>query len=79
MDVGQTKVAALIAEGQLRMIDAQKVHECGIEIVNTHWIAVDIVAVVVGLAVGCALVNACPRQQHRKAAGVMIAAVIVGR
>ena len=79
MDVGQPEVAALKLEGQLRVVDAQAVQDRGVQVVHVDRILRDVVAVVVGLAVGDAGLHAAAGQPDGEAARMMVAAVVVGR
>jgi len=50
--VREAEVAALEPVGQALVIDSQTVQDSGLEIVYMHGILCDVVAVIVGLAVG---------------------------
>ena len=50
MHIGQTKIAALIAIRKSFVVIAQAVQNRGIEVVNMHWVAGDVIAVIVGLS-----------------------------
>ena len=52
MDVGQAVVAALELEGQPGVVDAQAVEDRGVQVVDVDRVLDDVVAEVVGLAVG---------------------------
>ena len=75
--VGQAEVAALEAVGEPRVVDAQAVQDRGVEVVDVDGVSDDVVAVVVGLAVGDAGLDAAAGQPHREAAAVVVAAVVV--
>ncbi len=51
MDIGQPVVAALVPESEALVIDAQLLHEGGVEVVDGDFVAQDGVGEVVGLAV----------------------------
>src|SRR5260221_9475986 len=58
VDVGEPVVAPLELERQPRVVDAQAVEDRGVQIVDVDRVARDIVAEVVGLAVGQATLDA---------------------
>ncbi len=57
------------------MVDAEQVHDGGLEVVHMHRIPDDVVAEVVGLAVDRARLCAAARHPNREAARMMVAAV----
>ena len=77
MHIGETKTAALEAVGETLVIDAEKVHESGVEIVNVDRVLDDVVAVLVGLADRRAGFDAAAGEPHAEAAGMMIATEVV--
>src|SRR4051794_28213960 len=76
--VGQTVVAALIFERQARVIDAQQMEDGGVQVVHMHGVGGDVVGEVIGLAEGEAGLDAGAGQPDGEAAGMVIAAIIVG-
>jgi hypothetical protein len=78
VDVGQAVVAALEFVGELMMVDSQAVQDCGVEVVDVDRVADDIVAVVVGFAVGDSATDASSGHPHREAAWVMVSTVVGG-
>ena len=76
--VGQPVVPALELVGQPRVIDAQAMEDRGVQVVDVDRVAGDVVAEVVGLAVGDAGLDAAAGQPDGEAAGVVVAAVVVG-
>ena len=52
MDVGEAELAALVAEGEAFVIDAEEVEDGGVEVVDVDGVFGDGVAEFVGLAVG---------------------------
>jgi hypothetical protein len=58
------------------MLDAHQVEDCRVEVVYMHAVLDDIVAEVVGLAEGRALVDARSGHQDREAARVVVTAVV---
>ena len=57
VDVGKTVIAALLAEGQAAVVQAETMENRCVQIVNVNRIAGDVVAIVVGLAVGQAALD----------------------
>ena len=76
MHIGQTKIAALIAIRKSFVVIAQAVQNRGIEVVNMHWVAGDVIAVIVGLPVHMSGANSAAGKPHGITAAVMIAAVV---
>ena len=89
--VGEAEVAALVLVGELRVVDAQQVQDRGLQVVDVDGaggelvfggldrVAVvvgDVVAVVVGAAVGEAGLDAAAGQPDGEAARVVVAAVV---
>ena len=50
MHVGQAEVAALEAEGELRVVEAEQVQDRGVQVVNVDAVLDGVEAEVVGLA-----------------------------
>ena len=76
--VGQAVVAALVLEGQPGVVDAQAVQDRGVQVVDVDRVLDDVVAEVVGLAVGDAGLDPAAGQPDGEAAGMVVAAVVVG-
>ena len=51
MDIGQTKIAASVAEGQPLMIKAENVKDCCMEVMHVNSVFFDSVSNVVGLSI----------------------------
>src|SRR5258706_6202173 len=79
MHVGQAIVAALEAERQAGVIEAQAIEQRRVEVVDVDRVASDVEAVIVGLAEVLSAANAAAGQPHREAAAVMVAAVVLWR
>ena len=79
MHVGQPEVAALELVGELGVVDAQKVKDRRVQVVDFHGVAGDVVREVVGLAVSDSRLDAAAGEPDGEAAGVVVAAVIGGR
>ena len=77
MHIGQAEVAALEFVGELGVIYAEAVQNGRVQIVDVDWIIDDVVAEVVGLAVGQTAFDAAACYPEAEAAGMMIAAVVV--
>ena len=75
MDIGQAVVAALVAEGEAFVVDAELVQEGRVEVVDGDLVADDRVAEVVGFAVDQAGLEAAAGDQGGEAVGVVVAAV----
>src|SRR5262249_38576967 len=69
--VGQAIVAALEAEGEPGVVDAEEVEDRCLEIEGAHGIFDDVVAEVVGGAVGDAALDAAARHPDRETPAVM--------
>ena len=78
MHVGQAVVAALEFERELFVVDAELMQDRRVQVVDVDRIADDVVAVVVGFAVGDARPDAAAGHPDGEAARVMIAAVVRG-
>ena len=78
MHIGQAEVAALEFVGQLLVVDAHAVQDGGVEVVDVDGVFGDVVAEVVGLAVGQAALDPAAGHPHREVAGMVVAAVVVG-
>ena len=74
-DIGQAEVAAGVAVGEAFVIEAEQVQDRGVQVVNVDLVLGRVVAVVVGAAVAQAALHAAAGQPHRKAFGVVVAAV----
>src|SRR5436190_1630408 len=74
--VGEAEVAALEAEGEPRVVDTEGVKDGGVEVVNVHRIADDVVTEVVGLAMADAGPDAAAGQGQAEAAAMVVAAVV---
>ena len=79
VDVGQAKVTAGMAEGQLLMVEAEQVQQRGVEIVHVHPVLHRRVAKRVGCSVGQSAFHAAAGHPHCEALGMMAAAVTVFR
>ena len=94
VNVGEAEVAPLIAVGELTMVNAEQVKDCGIKVVNMNTSrspvilgrlredgrAVgldDVIAVVVGAAIGDAGLDSATGHPGCEATGVMVPPVIL--
>ena len=77
VDVGEAIVATLEAVGQVLVVEAEAVQDGGVEVVDVDRILGDVVAVVIGLAVADAGLDAAAGHPDGVVAAMMIAAVIV--
>lgn len=76
MDVGETIVSALEAESETLMIDAKEMHEGGVQVMYMDGILDDVVAVVVGFAVGHAFFHSGSGHEHGETSRVVVATII---
>ena len=74
VDVGQAEVAAVVAEGEPFVIQAQQVQDGGVEIVMRDPVLDGVHAEFVGGAVGDPCLDAAARHPHGEAVVVMAAA-----
>src|SRR3954462_4707420 len=74
--VGEAEIAAAVAIGQLRVIDAEQVEDRRVEIVNVHRLVDRLEAEVVGGAVTHPPLDPAPAQPHREAERVVIPPVL---
>lgn len=72
-------MSALKFERELRVIDTEQMQDRGVQVMNMHWIARDVVTEVVGLTDADTGLDSCTCQPNREAARMMVATVIVGR
>src|SRR6185369_714330 len=70
--VRESEVAACISEGQLLMVEAQKVKQCRVKVVNMNGLFHGLISKLVGGAVNVAPLHAAAREPHREAIGVMV-------
>ena len=79
MHVRQAVVAALIQEGQSRVIDAQALQDRRVQVVHMHGIRGDVVAEFVGRAVGYSGLDAAAGHPDGEAPGMMVPPVVGSR
>jgi hypothetical protein len=75
-DVSQSEVASLIFKGQSCVVDPRKEQDCRVQVVDVDGILRDVVTEIVRLAYSYAALNSASCQPHRKAAGMMVTAVL---
>ena len=78
LDSGEALIQALVGEGEAVVGDAHAVEDRRVEVVQVDGVFDDVVAEVVGLAVGGAAFHAAAGHEHREAFRVVVAAVVVG-
>ena len=54
------------------MLDAQKMENGGLEIMNMDWVLGNIVTEIIRLSKGDTFLDSCSRHEHSKALGMMI-------
>jgi hypothetical protein len=72
--VGQAEIAAVEAEGETLVIEAQEVQEGGVQVVDADLVGDGLVADVVGRAVADAPFGATARQPDGEGVGIVVAA-----
>ena len=77
VDVGEAEVAALVTVGEAFVVEAKAVQDGGVQVVNGHGVADDVVGEVVGLAEDEAGFDAAAGQPDRVATGMMVPPVIL--
>ena len=75
MHVGQTKIAAGVAVGQLLVIEAQQVQDRRVQVVDVNAALDRVPAKLVGGSVDVARFDAAASEAHREAVVIVIAAV----
>ena len=79
MHVGQSEPAALVAESQSLMVDAQQMQQRCLKIMNMDGILDDVITQFVGRPKLHAGLNSASGQPHGKTTWVMIAPELSGR
>ena len=74
MHVGEPEVAALVAEGESLVVEAEAVQDRGLQVVHMHLVPRDMKAQLVGLTVADAPLHATAGEPHREGVGVVVAA-----
>ena len=64
---------------QSRVVHSHQMQQCGVEIMDVHFVFDSVIAVFVGGSVLESAFNSSSRHPHRKAARVVIATIIVFR
>ena len=75
MDICQSIVATLVAVGQTRVVDAELMHDRGVQIVNGHFVANYCIAEIVGLSVNQTGLESTSGNKRRKTIRMMVSAV----
>ena len=76
MDIGQSIVTTLLAEGQPSMVDTEAVKYSGVEIVNVNRVANDVVAKIVRGSMNVSASSSTSGKPHREATSMMISTVV---
>src|SRR5439155_10608759 len=77
VDIGQPEVAALVLEGEPRVVDTQAMKDGRVQVVHMNRILGDVITKVVGLAECDTRLYAAARHPDGKAAGMMIPTIVV--
>jgi len=75
LHAGEALVKALETVGEAFVVDAEAVEEGGIEVADVDGLVGDVVAKVVGFAVGGATFYTATGQPHAEAAAMVVAAI----
>jgi len=75
-DAGEALIEALEFHGEPLIVDAQAVHDGGVEFVDVDRILDNVVAEVIGFAVDDAALDAAAGHPHTEVSRVVIAAVV---
>src|ERR1041384_8425099 len=76
--VGEAEVAAVLAVGQFLVIEAQRVENTGVQVMDMHWVFNSLPAEFVGAAIDRAALDAASGQPGRERLVVVIAAGVGG-
>lgn len=76
MHISQAKISALEAECEFGVVEAEEVHNGGVEVVHVDSIGDGVEAEFVGFADRGSWLDAASREPHGKGVGVMIATVV---
>ena len=79
MHIGQTKIAARVAIGQLRVIEAQQSQNRGVQIMHMNRFVFGLETKFVGRAINRAALDAAARHPHREAVMIVVAPVLLAR
>src|SRR2546423_8183451 len=77
MHICQAEMATLEFKGELFVVDAEAVQDGGVEVVDVDGAVNDVVAVIVGFAVGNARLDAASGHPQGETTAMMVAAMIV--
>lgn len=79
MNIGESEVATEMVPGQSRVVDAKQVQHRGMQVVNVDLSVDDVVAHVIGLAIGEPTFYAAARHPSTKTLGLMLSTVFLYR
>ena len=77
MHIREAVLAALELESEAFVVDAEQMHDCGLEVVDVDFVAGDFEAEVVAGAVGVAGFEAAPGHHHGEDIGEMVTAQVL--
>jgi hypothetical protein len=77
--IRQTKIAALVAIGQVLMIDSEQVENRCLYIVDMHWVLRNVVTQIVGRPDGLSALNSTASEPHGERIRMMIAALLASQ
>ena len=78
VNVGQSVVTTLELKCMAEVVDSQAVQNGSVKVMQRDGIGRDVVTEVVGFPITASTLDAAPRQESRKTAGMMVASVIIG-
>ena len=76
MHIGETEVAALESVGELRVIEAEQMKDCRVQVVNMDGVASDVESKIIGRPMRIAALHAAASHPHAEAAIVVIPTII---
>jgi len=77
VNVGESESSSLVAVGESFVVDAEQVHEGGLEVVEVDGVVGDVVAEGVGFAEGDTAFDTAAGHPHGEASGVVVAAEVL--
>ena len=77
LNTGQALVQALVAIGKSFVVDAQALQHRGVEVVDVHRIADDVIAEIIGFSEGDAFFDSAACHPHAKVTGMVIPSIVL--
>ena len=79
MDIGEAEIATAEMECQTPVIDSQQMQNRGVQVVDVHRVLFCKIAKLIGCAVRSSASYTRPGHPHRKAVGMVVAAILLAR